>query len=68
MAFGCSLGHWDASFCFETNCFDLLTDLLLFLQGKDEFERQQKKLLEKENITKQSKVQLEQEQVNDTYT
>ncbi|XP_056335535.1 enhancer of filamentation 1 [Danio aesculapii] len=34
------------------------------LQGKDEFERQQKKLLEKENITKQSKVQLEQDQLN----
>lgn len=34
------------------------------LQGKDEFERQQKELLEKENIMKQSKVQLEQEQLN----
>ncbi|XP_016406361.1 enhancer of filamentation 1 [Sinocyclocheilus rhinocerous] len=34
------------------------------LQGKDEFERQQKELLEKENITKQSKVQLGQEQLN----
>ncbi|TRY85934.1 hypothetical protein DNTS_032700 [Danionella cerebrum] len=34
------------------------------LQGKDEFERQQKRLLEKENITKQSKVQLGQEQLN----
>ncbi|ROL45967.1 Enhancer of filamentation 1 [Anabarilius grahami] len=34
------------------------------LQGKDEFERQQKELLEKENITKQSKVQLAQEQLN----
>ncbi|XP_041932223.1 enhancer of filamentation 1 [Alosa sapidissima] len=33
------------------------------LQGKDEFERQQKELLDKENITKQ-KVQLEQEQLN----
>jgi len=38
------------------------------LQGKDEFERQQKELLEKENITKQSKVQLGQEQVHDTCT
>ncbi|KAJ8273423.1 hypothetical protein GJAV_G00101450 [Gymnothorax javanicus] len=34
------------------------------LQGKDEFERQQKELLEKENIIKQNKVQLEQEQLN----
>ncbi|XP_022521032.2 enhancer of filamentation 1 isoform X1 [Astyanax mexicanus] len=34
------------------------------LQGKDEFERQQKELLDKENIMKQSKVQLEQEQLN----
>ncbi|XP_072532609.1 enhancer of filamentation 1 isoform X2 [Salminus brasiliensis] len=34
------------------------------LQGKDEFERQQKELLEKENIMKQSKVQLGQEQLN----
>ncbi|KAJ8378982.1 hypothetical protein AAFF_G00232110 [Aldrovandia affinis] len=34
------------------------------LQGKEEFERQQKELLDKENITKQSKVQLEQEQLN----
>ncbi|KAL2080726.1 hypothetical protein ACEWY4_024519 [Coilia grayii] len=33
------------------------------LQGKEEFERHQKELLEKENITKQ-KVQLEQEQLN----
>ncbi|XP_030644983.1 enhancer of filamentation 1 [Chanos chanos] len=33
------------------------------LQGKEEFERQQKELLEKENITKQSKVQLGQEQL-----
>ncbi|KAI7798657.1 enhancer of filamentation 1 [Triplophysa rosa] len=33
------------------------------LQGKDEFERQQKELLEKENIVKQ-KVQLGQEQLN----
>ncbi|XP_051991400.1 enhancer of filamentation 1-like [Xyrauchen texanus] len=33
------------------------------LQGKDEFERQQKELLEKENIMKQ-KVQLGQEQLN----
>ncbi|XP_066530664.1 enhancer of filamentation 1 isoform X2 [Hoplias malabaricus] len=34
------------------------------LQGKEEFERQQKELLEKENIMKQSKVQLGQEQLN----
>ncbi|KAK1172677.1 enhancer of filamentation 1-like [Acipenser oxyrinchus oxyrinchus] len=34
------------------------------LQGKEEFERQQKELLEKENIIKQNKVQLEQEQLN----
>ncbi|KAJ8267709.1 hypothetical protein COCON_G00128810 [Conger conger] len=34
------------------------------LQGKEEFERQQKELLEKENIVKQSKVQLEQDQLN----
>ncbi|KAJ8334881.1 hypothetical protein SKAU_G00405200 [Synaphobranchus kaupii] len=34
------------------------------LQGKDEFERQQKELLDKENIIKQNKVQLEQEQLN----
>ncbi|CDQ94384.1 unnamed protein product [Oncorhynchus mykiss] len=33
------------------------------LQGKEDFERQQKELLEKENIIKQSKVQLGQEQV-----
>lgn len=32
-------------------------------QGKDDFERQQKELLEKENIIKQSQVQLGQEQV-----
>ncbi|XP_072365683.1 enhancer of filamentation 1 [Scyliorhinus torazame] len=34
------------------------------LQGKDEFERQQRDLLEKENIVKQNKVQLEQHQLN----
>ncbi|XP_070702154.1 enhancer of filamentation 1 [Pempheris klunzingeri] len=34
------------------------------LQGKDDFERQQKELLEKENIIKQSQVQLGQEQIN----
>ncbi|RXM33616.1 Enhancer of filamentation 1 [Acipenser ruthenus] len=34
------------------------------LQGKEEFERQQKELLEKENIIKQNKIQLEQEQLN----
>ncbi|XP_058234050.1 enhancer of filamentation 1 isoform X1 [Hemibagrus wyckioides] len=34
------------------------------LQGKEEFERQQKKLLEKENIMNQSKVKLGQEQLN----
>ncbi|KAL7829878.1 hypothetical protein AOLI_G00307630 [Acnodon oligacanthus] len=34
------------------------------LQGKEEFERQQKELLDKENIMKQSKVQLGQEQLN----
>uniref|UniRef100_A0A3P9HEN4 Breast cancer anti-estrogen resistance protein 1 n=1 Tax=Oryzias latipes TaxID=8090 RepID=A0A3P9HEN4_ORYLA len=34
------------------------------LQGKEDFERQQKELLEKENIIKQSQVQLGQEQIN----
>ncbi|XP_069769493.1 enhancer of filamentation 1 isoform X2 [Narcine bancroftii] len=34
------------------------------LQGKDEFERQQRELLEKENIIKQNKVHLEQHQLN----
>ncbi|XP_041422228.1 enhancer of filamentation 1 isoform X2 [Xenopus laevis] len=34
------------------------------LQGKEEFERQQRELLEKENITKQGKPQLEQYQLN----
>lgn len=34
------------------------------LQGKDEFERQQRELLEKENIIKQNKVPLEQHQLN----
>ncbi|XP_046691047.1 enhancer of filamentation 1 isoform X2 [Silurus meridionalis] len=34
------------------------------LQGKEEFERQQKALLEKENIVNQSKVKLGQEQLN----
>uniref|UniRef100_H2ZY51 Breast cancer anti-estrogen resistance protein 1 n=1 Tax=Latimeria chalumnae TaxID=7897 RepID=H2ZY51_LATCH len=34
------------------------------LQGKEEFERQQKELLEKENIVKQSKTQLEQNQLS----
>ncbi|XP_042320083.1 enhancer of filamentation 1 isoform X2 [Sceloporus undulatus] len=34
------------------------------LQGKEEFERQQKELLEKENIIKQSKMQLEHHQLN----
>lgn len=33
------------------------------LQGKDDFERQQKELLDKENIIKQSQIQLGQEQV-----
>lgn len=32
-------------------------------QGKEEFERQQKELLEKENIMKQSKMELEHHQV-----
>lgn len=32
-------------------------------QGKEEFERQQKELLEKENIIKQNKMQLEHHQV-----
>lgn len=40
-----------------------LTFLCLPLQGKDDFERQQKELLDKENIIKQSQVQLGQEQV-----
>ncbi len=35
-------------------------------QGKDDFERQQKELLDKENIIKQSQVQLGQEQVRQT--
>nr|XP_033790562.1 enhancer of filamentation 1 [Geotrypetes seraphini] len=34
------------------------------LQGKEEFERQQKELLEKENIIKQNKMQLEQHQLS----
>ncbi|XP_053468252.1 enhancer of filamentation 1 isoform X2 [Ictalurus furcatus] len=34
------------------------------LQGKEEFERQQKELLDKENIMNQSKVKLAQEQLN----
>ncbi|XP_062926027.1 enhancer of filamentation 1 isoform X3 [Mobula hypostoma] len=34
------------------------------LQGKDEFERQQRELLEKENIIKQNKVHLEQHQLS----
>ncbi|XP_014796540.1 PREDICTED: enhancer of filamentation 1 isoform X2 [Calidris pugnax] len=34
------------------------------LQGKEEFERQQKELLEKENIIKQSKTELEHHQIN----
>ncbi|XP_054911135.1 enhancer of filamentation 1 [Poeciliopsis prolifica] len=34
------------------------------LQGKEDFERQQKELLEKENIIKQTSVQLGQEQIN----
>ncbi|KAJ3609458.1 hypothetical protein NHX12_023979, partial [Muraenolepis orangiensis] len=34
------------------------------LQGKEDFERQQKELLDKENIIKQNKVQLGQEQIN----
>uniref|UniRef100_A0A674H482 Breast cancer anti-estrogen resistance protein 1 n=1 Tax=Taeniopygia guttata TaxID=59729 RepID=A0A674H482_TAEGU len=34
------------------------------LQGKEEFERQQKELLEKENIIKQSKMELERHQIN----
>lgn len=34
------------------------------LQGKEDFERQQKELLDKENIIKQSQVQLGQEQLN----
>ncbi|XP_038248558.1 enhancer of filamentation 1 isoform X1 [Dermochelys coriacea] len=34
------------------------------LQGKEEFERQQKELLEKENIIKQNKMQLEHHQIN----
>lgn len=33
-------------------------------QGKEDFERQQKELLEKENIIKQNQVQLGQEQVS----
>nr|XP_028593567.1 enhancer of filamentation 1 [Podarcis muralis] len=34
------------------------------LQGKEEFERQQKELLDKENIIKQNKMQLEHHQLN----
>ncbi|NXU54748.1 CASL protein, partial [Turnix velox] len=34
------------------------------LQGKEEFERQQKELLEKENIMKQNKMELEHHQIN----
>ncbi|XP_068189311.1 enhancer of filamentation 1 [Antennarius striatus] len=34
------------------------------LQGKDDFERQQKELLDKENIIKQSQIQLGQDQIN----
>lgn len=36
----------------------------LNLQGKEDFERQQKELLDKENIIKQNQVQLGQEQVS----
>lgn len=36
---------------------------MLHKQGKEEFERQQKELLEKENIIKQSKTELEHHQV-----
>lgn len=36
---------------------------MLFNQGKEEFERQQKELLEKENIIKQNKTPLEHHQV-----
>lgn len=41
----------------------LFSPLHLPEQGKEDFERQQKELLEKENIIKQSQVQLGQEQV-----
>lgn len=44
------------------NTFILLPPCRL-LQGKDDFERQQKELLDKENIIKQSQIQLGQEQV-----
>lgn len=37
---------------------------VLHLQGKEDFERQQKELLEKENIIKQNQAQLGQEQVS----
>lgn len=40
----------------------------LISKGKEEFERQQKELLEKENIMKQNKVQLGQEQVGFWHT
>ncbi|MEE6464986.1 hypothetical protein FKM82_006425 [Ascaphus truei] len=37
---------------------------MVFFQGKEEFERHQKELLEKENIIKQNKPQLEQHQLS----
>lgn len=49
------------SYCYiSVNAF---SHLLVCPQGKEDFERQQKELLEKENIIKQSQVQLGQEQV-----
>lgn len=45
-------------------CCIIKHDTFYFLKGKEEFERQQKELLEKENIMNQSKVKLGQEQVH----
>lgn len=47
----------------HNNVASYLFSPYLLPQGKDDFERQQKELLDKENIIKQSQIQLGQEQV-----
>ncbi|XP_062868022.1 enhancer of filamentation 1 [Trichomycterus rosablanca] len=66
----------EESYCGKTKPFPVVQDSeqcvkswmedydYVHLQGKEDFERHQKELLEKENVVKQNKLQLGQEQLN----
>lgn len=49
--------------CVRSHVFCFLRADVFFCQGKEEFEKNQKQLLEKGNIIRHNKTQLEQQQV-----